>query len=127
VTARSAVVLAIARLLQVDITLNLPPIDRLADYRAMDPFTWVATSEAARILGVDRSTVTRRVDSGVMKPVMTLPTKTGSHLFVLRDVLALIDSAGGSRGDAGAPVSGAAPVVTLPDPGDGGGSSVSAA
>lgn len=41
----------------------------------------VNTVEAAKMLGVDRSTVTRWVNSGRLEPVLTVPGYRGNFLF----------------------------------------------
>lgn len=47
------------------------------------------THEVASQLSVDRSTVRRLVDRGVLTPTMKLPGKTGAYLFDRSDVEAL--------------------------------------
>lgn len=74
---------------------------------------YIGTAEAAEILDIDRSNVIRRVRSGDLKPVTSLPGRTGSHLFRRADVLALKT----------APTVSAGPQAT--SPGDGGGSPTS--
>jgi hypothetical protein len=41
----------------------------------------ITASEMADHLGVDRTTVIRRVDAGSLEPVAKLPGKTGAYLF----------------------------------------------
>ncbi len=48
----------------------------------------IGTSEAATILGVDRSTVTRWVEKGDLTPIDTLPF-TGAFLFSRSEVMRL--------------------------------------
>lgn len=81
----------------------------------------VTSAEAAVLLGVDRSGIVRRVKTGALKPSITLPGRTGSHLFDRAAVLALVDGSPepapaspppGERG--GFPAS---PAGTVPEPG----------
>ena len=44
------------------------------------------TAEAAEILGVDRTTVSRLVKRGDLEPAMKLPGKTGAYLLARADV-----------------------------------------
>lgn len=46
----------------------------------------IGTSEVARILGVDRSTVTRRVARGDLAPATRAPGHRGALLFRREDV-----------------------------------------
>ncbi|MGO3663150.1 helix-turn-helix domain-containing protein [Microbacterium gubbeenense] len=43
--------------------------------------TPVTTLEAATLLGVDRSSITRHVQSGRLTPLMKLTGRTGAYLF----------------------------------------------
>lgn len=66
----------------------------------------VSSAEAAELLGIDRSGVSRRVRDGELVPAKTLGGKTGAHLFERSDVLALLAPATGSQpGGGGVPVS----------------------
>lgn len=51
---------------------------------------YISTAQAAKILGLDRSGVIRRIKSGELHPVQTLAGKTGAHLFDRADVEALV-------------------------------------
>jgi excisionase family DNA binding protein len=51
----------------------------------------VGASEAARLLGVDRSTVTRMVLRGQLEPLMRLSGSTGAYLFRAADITALAE------------------------------------
>lgn len=42
---------------------------------------WITAAELAAQLGVDRTTVIRRVEAGAIKPVAKLPGLTGAYLF----------------------------------------------
>lgn len=53
----------------------------------------VTTAEASEACGVNRRTVLRWIKRGRLRPVVTLPGKTGPHLFRKVDVLALKDGA----------------------------------
>lgn len=46
----------------------------------------IGTLEASRMLGVDRSTITRRVARGDLEPVMRAPGERGAWLFRREDV-----------------------------------------
>lgn len=50
----------------------------------------IGAAEAARILGVDRSTVTRWAQSGRLTPQTKLPSVNGALLFARADVEALL-------------------------------------
>lgn len=41
----------------------------------------IGTAEAASILGIDRSVLLRRIQSGKITPALKLPAATGSYLF----------------------------------------------
>ena len=48
----------------------------------LDPMAkLIGSAEAARILGIDRSVLLRRVNSGSIEPVQKLPAATGAYLF----------------------------------------------
>ena len=47
----------------------------------MDTPSLIGTAEAARILGVDRSTLVRQVDAGKVAPVQKLGAATGAYVF----------------------------------------------
>ena len=49
----------------------------------------IGSAEAGQILRKTPRTVQRMVASGLLKPVTTLPGKTGAHLFSREDVEAL--------------------------------------
>lgn len=71
----------------------------------------ITSAEAAELLGLDRSGIIRRIQSGQLKPAKTLPGRTGSHLFSRADVLALSSSAERPPLDGGphAPAAGSQP------------------
>ena len=56
----------------------MPPTDDL-----------IGTTETGQILGKTPRTVQRMVSAGALVPVVTLPGKTGAHLFKRADVEAL--------------------------------------
>lgn len=41
----------------------------------------LTTAQLADLMGVDRSVIIRRVTSGALVPALTLPGRTGAHLF----------------------------------------------
>ncbi|MHC0070502.1 helix-turn-helix domain-containing protein [Corynebacterium variabile] len=47
----------------------------------MAPQTLMSTEEVASRLGIDRSTVTRRVIAGTLPAMGRLPGRTGAYLF----------------------------------------------
>ena len=49
----------------------------------------IGTAEAAQLLGVDRSTLTRRVATGMLEPALTIPGYRGDFLFDRADIEAL--------------------------------------
>lgn len=51
----------------------------------------IGTAEAADILGVDRSTITRWIRSGRLAPRLQLAGRTGALLFSRTDVEALAE------------------------------------
>ena len=59
---------------------RMPPTDDL-----------IGTTETGQILGKTPRTVQRMVSAGALVPVVTLPGKTGAHLFKRADVEALAD------------------------------------
>ena len=50
----------------------------------------IGSAEAGQILDKTPRTIQRMVASGVLTPVVTLPGKTGAHLFSRADVEALL-------------------------------------
>lgn len=52
----------------------------------MPPADLIATVDAADLLGIERSTLSRWVASGRIVPAMKLPGQTGSMLFDRSDV-----------------------------------------
>ena len=46
----------------------------------------IGTAEAARMLGVDKTTMTRRAAEGRPEPVVKLPGRNGAFLFRRADV-----------------------------------------
>jgi excisionase family DNA binding protein len=54
-----------------------------------DMSTFIGTAEAASLLGVDRSTLTRWVKAEKITPAITAPGYRGANLFDPADVLAL--------------------------------------
>lgn len=46
-----------------------------------DMATLIGSAEAAKILGIDRSVLLKRVRSGQVEPVQKLPAATGAYLF----------------------------------------------
>lgn len=54
--------------------------------RAMQPADLLSTKEAAEILKVERSTLTRWVQIGKIAPAHRLPGLTGAALFLRSDV-----------------------------------------
>ena len=49
----------------------------------------INASEAAQLLGIDRSVLTRYSTAGKLTPVKKFPGTTGAYLFLRTDVLAL--------------------------------------
>jgi len=41
----------------------------------------IGSAEAAKMLGIDRSVLLRRVAAGAVEPVQKLPAATGAYLF----------------------------------------------
>jgi excisionase family DNA binding protein len=60
----------------------------------------IGTVEAARILGVERSTLTRWVQLGRIAEFKKLPGPNGTRLFRRSDVLALLEPAEPADGAA---------------------------
>lgn len=58
----------------------------------MQSTTYATTQEAATLLGVDRSGITRRVQAGRLAPAMKLAGRTGAYLFERADIEALAAS-----------------------------------
>lgn len=52
---------------------------------------YITSAEACEILRVNRSTLSRWVDSGKAKPVWQMPTHTGARLFRRSDIEQLRD------------------------------------
>ncbi len=50
------------------------------------PQALLSTVEAAEIIGVERSTLSRWIASGRIRPAHKLPGATGAHLFERREV-----------------------------------------
>lgn len=50
----------------------------------------IGTAEVTRILGVDKATVLRRIEAGVLTPAMKMPGANGPYLYRRADVLALL-------------------------------------
>lgn len=55
----------------------------------MEPNDLISTTEVARLLGIDRSGVIKRVKAGDLSPVQKLPGRTGAYLFRRSDVEAV--------------------------------------
>lgn len=53
---------------------------------ATEPLDLVGTAEAAQILGIERSTLSRWIQLGHLAPAQKLPGKTGAHLFRRSDL-----------------------------------------
>lgn len=60
----------------------------------------LGSREAARLLGIDRSTLTRWVRDGRIAPIHTLPGATGAHLFRRSDLEELASEIDGQPQDA---------------------------
>ncbi len=59
---------------------------------AVPPTHLIGTAEAARLLGVSRWTIARRVRNGQLRPYRQMLGPTGAYLFDPADILAcLID------------------------------------
>lgn len=52
----------------------------------MDPSELLTTTQITELYGIVHKTVQRRVNSGDLKPVHSLPGRTGAHLFSPQDV-----------------------------------------
>lgn len=46
----------------------------------------IGTAAAAQLLGIDRSTLTRRVAAGAIEPALTIPGYRGDFLFERADI-----------------------------------------
>ena len=46
----------------------------------------LSTTQAAEVIGIERSTVSRWVQQGLMRPSLKLPTQTGAFLFDVAEV-----------------------------------------
>lgn len=61
----------------------------------------LSTVEAAEIIGVERSTLSRWIDAGRITPALKLPGINGAHLFARSEVERVRDDyAAASRGAA---------------------------
>jgi len=56
----------------------------------------IGTAEAARILQVDKTTLTRWAADGRIKPIVKMPSKNGAFLFNRSDVEALLSQSDGA-------------------------------
>jgi excisionase family DNA binding protein len=53
----------------------------------------VSTPEVAKMLGISRAAVTRRVTAGTLTPAFKMPGDTGAYLFHREDIEALAEMA----------------------------------
>lgn len=51
--------------------------------------TFIGSAEAARILGIDRSVLLKRVKAGALEPAEKLPAATGAYLFNRAEIIDL--------------------------------------
>jgi predicted site-specific integrase-resolvase len=58
-------------------------------YGQMSDSKLIGTDDAARLLGIDRSTLTRWVKAEKIKPAVTVPGYRGAHLFAVESVDAI--------------------------------------
>ena len=46
----------------------------------------LSTTQAAEVIGIERSTISRWVQQGLLEPAMKLPSQTGAFLFATTEV-----------------------------------------